>query len=247
MKWKEFNKLADKEFTTLGSTWYHMTVTFHGTKVIAFFANNIGLSPNLVSLFSSLFAVTAMGLILWKPNDLGAKLLSLLLLQLCFMSDLADGMVARIQKKTSRFGAFLDVFLDRFNSFIVFAGFGFAWVMNSSTKTSLISIAIYISAASAYILYTIAAMQRGFIFPDLKGAMEGFGKTWSEKVVKFPYQFINMGVHFLLLSLSYIVGLIYPMVIFYGILGGSMTIAMIGYLYFKDAAKGNDIFHRSSK
>ena len=235
MRWKEFDDLACKNFTTLGSTWYHMAVTFRGAKVIAFFANNIGLSPNLVSFISTLFAVTAMGLILWEPNNLGTGVLSLLLLQLCYMSDYADGMLARIQNRTSKFGAFLDVFLDRFNNFVVFGGFGFAWAINSPSRPYLISIAIFISAASAYILYTIAAMQRGFIFPDLRGTIQNYGKSWKEKALKLPYEFMTMGVHFLLLSLSYLVGLIYPMVIFYGILGGSMTIAMIVYLYFKDA------------
>lgn len=237
MKWSEFNNTCKEYFSNPGSTWFHREINLREAKVIAFVANSLGLSPNMLTLISTLSAVAAMVAILLRPNDWRFGVLSLLLLQLCYISDCSDGILARFQNRSSKFGAFLDIFLDRFNNFVVLGVFGFVWAMNSSSKPSLISIAIYISAASAYILYTIAAMQRGFIFPDLRGTMQNYGKSWKEKILKFPYEFMSMGVHFFLLSLSYIVGLIYPMVIFYGILGGLMTIAMIAYLYHKDADK----------
>lgn len=233
MKWSEFNNNCEK-YSTPGSTWFHREIELRGAKVVAFIAISIGMTPNILTLLSTLFAVAGIMVIILRPNDWMAGVLSLLLLQLCYITDLSDGIVARFQNRSSKFGAFLDIFLDRFNNFLVFGGFGFVWVTNSPSKPSLISIAIYISAASAYILYTIATMQQGFIFTNLKGTMVNYGKSWQEKLLKLPYEFVNMGVHFLLLSLSYLVGLIYPMVIFYGILGGSMTIAMIVYLYLKD-------------
>lgn len=234
MKWKEFHSIANEYFPNPGSTWYHREIELRGAKVVAFVAICIGLSPNALTLMSTLFAVAGMTVILLRPNDCMVGVLSLLLLQLCFISDCSDGIVARFHKKSSKFGAFLDKFLDRFNNFVVFGCFGFVWAMNSPSKPSLISIAIYVSAASAYILYTIAAMQQGFIFPDLRGTMQKYGQTWREKILKIPYEFMGMGVHFLLLSVAYIFGFIFPMVIFYGILGGSMTFAMTGYLYAKD-------------
>ena len=237
MKWSEFNNTCEEYFSAPGSTWFHREINLRGAKVIAFAANSIGLSPNMLTLISTLFAVAGMAAILLRPNDWRFGVLNLLLLQLCYIADCSDGVLARFQNRSSRFGAFLDIFLDRFNNFVVFGGFGFVWAMNSPSKPSLISIAIYISAASTYILYTIAAMQRGFIFPELKGTMQNYGKSWKEKILKFPYEFMSMGAHFFLLSLSYIMGLIYPMVIFYGILGGLMTITMIVYVYQKDAKK----------
>ena len=237
MKWSEFNNTCEKYFSTPGSTWYHREIELRGAKVVAFVANSIGMSPNVLTLLSTLFAVVGMVVILLRPNDWMAGVLSLLLLQLCFIADCSDGILARFQNRSSKFGAFLDIFLDRLNNFVVFGGFGVAWAVNSPSSPSLLSVVLFMSAASAYILYTIAAMQQGFVFPDFKGTMQNYGKSWKEKVLKFPYEFMNMGVHFLLLSLSYLMGLIYPMVIFYGILGGSMTIAMIVYLYFKDAKK----------
>ncbi len=234
MRWKEFNNLADKEFTTLGSTWYHMTVTFRGTKVITFFANNIGLSPNLVSVISALFAVTAMGLILCKPNDLGAGLLSLLSLQLCFMSDCADGMLARIQNRTSRFGTFLDNFLDTFNHYVVFIGFGIAWTIKSPDEVCIKNVILYVIGASLYTFYYETSMIRGYIFRDLKGTVERLDKNWRQKVLKTVYSLINRGVHYLLLSVAYLLGVIHWVVLLYGILGMALTVAMVVYVYLSD-------------
>lgn len=237
MKWSEFNDTCEEYFCTFGSTFYHRVVALNSAKVVTFFAYKVGISPNMTTALSSLMAVSGMGILIWKPDSLVIGLCNLVLLQLCFILDCADGILARLQGKSSSFGWFLDIFLDRFNNFVVFACFGFAWVIASPSKPSLFSVAIYISAASAYILYTIVSMIRGFVFPNLKGTIEEFGKPLGEKILKFPYQFMNMGVHFLLLSLAHIAGLIYAMVIFYGILGSSITIAMIVYLYLKDAKK----------
>ncbi len=234
MRWKEFDDLASKNFATLGFTWYHMTVTFRGAKLIAFFANNIGLSPNLVSFISALFAVTAMGLIIWKPNDLGAGLLSLLSLQLCFMSDCADGMLARIQNRTSRFGAFLDHLLDTLNHYIVFIGFGIAWTIKSPEAACKENVIIYIVGACLYTFYYEVSMIRGYEYGHLKGTMEGLGKSWRQKSLKIAYALINRGVHYLLLSIGYILDVIHWVVLLYGILGMILTVAMVVYLYLRD-------------
>ena len=234
MKWKEFDNLASKNFTTLGSTWYHMTVTFRGSKVITFVAHNIGLSPNLVSIISALFAVTAMGLILWKPNDLGTGLLSLLSLQLCFMSDCADGMLARIQNRTSRFGAFLDHLLDTLNHYVVFIGFGIAWAIKSPEAASIGNVIIYIVGACLYIFYYEVSMIRGYEYGHLKGTVEKLGNSWRQKVLKIAYALINRGVHYLLLSIAYLLGVIHWVVLLYGILGMALTVAMVVYVYLSD-------------
>ena len=234
MRWKEFNNLADKEFTTLGSTWYHMTVTFRGSKIITFVAHNIGLSPNLVSFISALFAVAAMGLILWKPNNLGVELLSLLSLQLCFMSDCADGMLARIQNRTSRFGAFLDHLLDTLNHYVVFIGFGIAWTIKFPEAACIENIILYVAGASLYTFYYEVSMIRGYEYGHLKGTMDRLGKNWKQKVLKIAYALINRGVHYLLLSIAYILGVIHWVVFLYGILGMLLTVAMIVYVYSSD-------------
>ena len=153
MKWSDFDNTCERYSFTPGSTWYHKEIVLRGAKVVALIANSIGMSPNVLTVLSTLFAVAGVVVILLRPNDWMAGILSLLLLQLCFIVDCSDGTLARLQNRNSKFGAFLDIFLDRFNNFVVFGGFGFAWAINSPSKPSLISTAIYISAASVYILY----------------------------------------------------------------------------------------------
>ena len=121
MKWSEFNNNCEK-YSTPGSTWFHREIELRGAKVVAFIAISIGMTPNILTLLSTLFAVAGIMVIILRPNDWMAGVLSLLLLQLCYITDLSDGIVARFQNRSSKFGAFLDVFLDRFNNFVVFGG-----------------------------------------------------------------------------------------------------------------------------
>ena len=233
MNWTEFNEIYDKD--TLRSSWYHEKILMPCSKPITFAAYRLNITPNILTALSSLMAVFGMGLIILNPNSWWAGLINLVFLQLCYISDISDGKLAKLQGTQTIFGDFFDKILDRFNSFIVLGGFGFAWVISSPAKPPISSIGVYVVAASASILYTIVSVIQRFVFPDLKGTMKEYGRNWKEKIIKVPYQFMSMGSHFLLLSLSYILGFIYPMVIFYGILGGSFTLAMIVYLYFKDA------------
>lgn len=219
------------------STWYHENVIMPCTKVATFIAYRINITPNMLTALSSILAVFGMVVIILQPSSLAAGLINLVFLQLCFILDNSDGKLARLQERQSIFGDLFDKFLDRFNNFIIFGGFGFAWVMSSPEKPSIFSVAIYVSAASAYILYTVISTLQGLVFPHLKGTMKEYGKNWKEKIIKIPYQFMSMGTHCFLLSLSYILGFIYPMVVFYGILGGSFTLAMLVFLYFKDAER----------
>jgi len=233
MNWKEFNEIHDKD--TLRSTWYHEKILMPCSKPITFASYRLNITPNTLTALSSLMAVSGMGIVLLNPNSWWAGLVNLVFLQLCYISDISDGKLAKLQGTQTIFGDFFDKILDRLNSFIVLGGFGFAWVMSSDAKPPMSSIAVYVSSASVYILYTIVSATQRFVFPNLKGTMKEYGRNWKEKIIKVPYQFMNMGTHFLLLSISFVFGFIYQMVIFYGILGGSFTVAMIVYLYFKDA------------
>jgi len=165
---------------------------------------------------------------------LGVGLLSLLSLQLCFMSDCADGMLARIQNRTSRFGAFLDHLLDTLNHYVVFIGFGIAWTIKSPEAASIGNVIIYIVGACLYVFYYEVSMIRGYEYGHLKGTVEKLGNNWKQKVLRIAYALINRGVHYLLLSIAYILGVIHWVVLLYGILGMALTVAMVVYVYLSD-------------
>jgi phosphatidylglycerophosphate synthase len=238
MKWSEFKNICEKYFSNSGSTWYHREIELRGAKVVAFVAISIGMSPNVLTLFSTLFAVIGMVVIIFHPDDWMAGIFSLLLLQLCFIADCSDGILARFQNRCSKFGAFWDNILDTLNHYIVFVGFGIAWAIKSPEEVSLKSVILYVIGAILYTFYYETSMIRGHIFSDLKGTMEKFGQNWKERTLKIPYELINRGIHYLLLSIAYVFDVIFWMVLFYGILAATLTIVMVVYVYFKDAKKG---------
>jgi CDP-diacylglycerol--glycerol-3-phosphate 3-phosphatidyltransferase len=78
---------------------------------------NVGISPN---------AITVSGFILSLLSALaigsGEILAGALLFGLSGLCDTLDGILARVSGKKSRFGAFLDSFLDRYSDFFPLAG-----------------------------------------------------------------------------------------------------------------------------
>lgn len=233
MAWKQFNEEYNKYPLSHVSTWYHKYIVQTPTKIITFVAYELNLTPNLLTTLSFLLIVLAMLILLWQPNSFAIKLLSLVFLQLGFVIDCADGPLARIKKQGSLFGVFFDPFIDRLNNFIVFLVFGILWFNQHSTYVNAQAIIIYIMAASAYIVFTIAMLIQGYVFIQSRGTMQRLGDDFKSTIIKLPYQFMNMGVHFLLLSLGYIFGYLYQVVVFYGVLSALITLALIFYLYRK--------------
>ncbi|OGT06733.1 MAG: hypothetical protein A2103_01205 [Gammaproteobacteria bacterium GWF2_41_13] len=227
--WKDFSRLCERHFYTKGSTYAH-ALSLQLSKIIIFIAYNLKFTPNGLTVLSTIVIAIGMGFIVAKPTSLWFAMLNILCLQLGFMLDCADGTLARLQNKNSLFGALLDPFLDRVNNFIVFIGFCVAWFFKSKGQISFSELLIYVFSASAYILYTVLSFMRGVIFKHLAGTMERFGRNGKEKLIKLPYQFMGMSMHFFILGVAYIFNAIFYAVLFYGILSSLMIIAMLFYL-----------------
>ena len=86
--------------------------------------------PFLERLRLSPDVLTVMGVIVSGASGLAfardAPLLAGLLLLLAGLFDLTDGVVARVQGRSSAFGAFFDSSMDRVSELLVFAGIGFS-------------------------------------------------------------------------------------------------------------------------
>jgi len=76
-----------------------------------------GITPNVVTLTGFIFSAVA-GVFL----GLGYLFNGTLLLALSGACDVFDGILARTSRKTTKFGAFLDSFLDRYADFFPLAG-----------------------------------------------------------------------------------------------------------------------------
>src|SRR5688500_7907959 len=110
-------------------------------------------SPNGVSLIALALNFSA-AVLLYRRQFL----LAIVLLTVGGLADAFDGIVARIQNKTSRFGDFLDHFADRVSDVLLLTG----WLLGSGVR------------AEVALLAVIAVMLNGYIGTQLEA-------TWHER------------------------------------------------------------------
>jgi len=80
----------------------------------------VGLTPNVITVSGFLFSLVSAALIVY-----GNLLLASVPYALSGLCDMLDGIAARVNGQGSRFGAFLDSFLDRYSDFFPFGAICF--------------------------------------------------------------------------------------------------------------------------
>ena len=115
MTYKDYIKLYKKNEHP-ASTIFHKYVSKNLAKFIVFVSLKFGVSPNSLSLFSTLCLALA-GYFLVSMNSFW---LFILLTQISYGLVCSDGVVARITNQKSIFGKFLDIALDRINMLIFY-------------------------------------------------------------------------------------------------------------------------------
>jgi phosphatidylglycerophosphate synthase len=230
MKWDQFVTEYRKYPLSKTSTWYHREIIGRLTKPVVFLALNMGLSANMTTFASFIFVLLAMVLIVIYPWSIWVGLANFVLLQLAFILDCADGMVARIKHQTSDFGKFFDIFVDLLSHLFVFIGFGiYYYFINYSPNLGWLVLIIF--SSTMYFVYYLTSEFRGLIFLDIKGSMLAYGVNFKEKVLKFPYHFISRPVFFGFLSVGYIFGILEWIFLAYGILSLFLILGMLIILY----------------
>src|SRR5688500_1087929 len=116
-------------------------------------ARRCPLSPNAVSLVALALNITA-AVLLYRR----CFLVSIVLLTIGGLADAFDGIVARVQNKTSRFGDFLDHFADRVSDALLLTG----WLLGSGVRAEIALLAV------------ISIMLNGYIGTQLEA-------TWHER------------------------------------------------------------------
>lgn len=109
-------------------------------KPFTFLAKKTGISPNTLTITGFVITVIAAAML---PRDL---FLGGLLIIIGALFDVFDGVVARTNNKSSKFGAFLDSVLDRYSDAVLFFGFAWYFLENNSVTGAGISIATMIGA-----------------------------------------------------------------------------------------------------
>lgn len=123
---------------------------------IARFLLRVGLTPNMVTFFTS-SAVSVIVLLTWSRGEF---LLGLALCAPMVFGDLLDGTMARLSGKSSSWGSFLDSVMDR--------------VTDAAILTSMI---IYVHSYSddAFVAFGAAALATGSLIPYIRAKAESIG------------------------------------------------------------------------
>ncbi len=115
-------------------------------KPLASFMFSFGLTPNFISILGVIFAAVS-GFLVSTENLLFGSILFLL----SGFCDMIDGIVARVNGRSSKAGAFLDSFLDRYADFFPLFGVGFiAFKRNDAFLFSLTAFTMIGSFATSY-------------------------------------------------------------------------------------------------
>ena len=234
VNWTAFSREFARHPLSHVSGHYEAQVVARFAKLITFVACNLKLTPNTLTVSAFLLALSGTLLFVLGPDGTTARIVALGILQLGYFTDWADGQLARMQGKTSRFGAFLDLFLDRAATFVVFIGFGVMVAREQAGPFQLRRTLVYAICAALYVFYTLAVSMVVEVFSGYGGAMQRFGTTWKQALLKTPYHFVSLGVHYLLLSVGVILGMAYYVALFYGAFSATLLTALVGYLYYRE-------------
>lgn len=211
------------------STLFHKLVSKNGAKVFSYICIKLGVTPNQISLFS-LLLLCAGSFIVAYESDNGCMLwVAAILLQISYICDCSDGVVARYSGLSSKFGAYLDVLLDRIGGLIFSIAVGYyALIIEGVLYPKLFLFALII-----YYFFQISSTLRPYYFPELSGKMKNSKKPKSILMfaVKFIYEFIDTGIYFFLVSLSIIFGVVGPVIYVYGMIATMLFFANLFVLY----------------
>lgn len=189
MNYKDYIKLYKKNEHP-ASTIFHKYVSKNLAKFIVFVSLKFGVSPNSLSLFSTLSLALA-GYFLVSMNSFW---LFILLTQISYGLDCSDGVVARITNQKSIFGKFLDIALDRINMLIFYGSIIlYYWETN---YLNIDNLCIIIIGFIFYYLYSLLAMIRGLVYLTNRG--EGAKK--SNILIRINYEFIDSGIYMFLVA-----------------------------------------------
>lgn len=109
------------------------------------------LSPNAITLVALLLNLAGAGLLYARQFAL-----ALVLIAIGGLADAFDGIVARVQRKSSRFGDFLDHFCDRVSDVAMISG----WLLGNRVRIDLALLTASLVALNGYVGTQIEATWR---------------------------------------------------------------------------------------
>ena len=235
MLYKDFSMLWP-EIHAKVSVRYVNLVILPLAKIITFVLLKLKLTPNFISVLSSASLIIG-AVIFMQTSSVVGYILFIILSQFSYILDHCDGAIARIKKTSSKFGALLDVALDRFNVLFLFIAVGMKTF--SSADYSYHQILYFCLAALIYNFYQYVSSLQPHYFHELKGYMRNDeDQSIVKKLVKIVYEFIDTGIMYLLIGLSLIFNFQYWLIIFYGFIGAILVSGLFFILYRSEKSEG---------
>jgi phosphatidylglycerophosphate synthase len=174
-----FSDFWDQKFAVQGQYFFTRVISQRIGAVLAYLAWRIGLRPNsvtLTGLVTMLAASVTLACASTKPALLPT---SLLLYQLGFGLDCADGQLARATKRTSAYGAWLDIAADHMRQVSILLALGTHFVAQSTISLPLcFGALLVIGSGMAIYLHTVTVLRSGTYQPHgLTGLREQIKKA----------------------------------------------------------------------
>jgi phosphatidylglycerophosphate synthase len=110
-------------------------------------AQRVPLSPNTISLIAFLLNAMAAWCFVYGARDPRAFLVAIVFVSLGGLADALDGIVARVKGLTTRYGDFLDHFLDRVSDTLLLVG----WVWGNGVRPWLVVSSVVAISLNGYI------------------------------------------------------------------------------------------------
>lgn len=110
-------------------------------------ARRIPLSPNAITLIALALNILASACLVYGAQRPALFLVAIVIIAISGIADALDGIVARVQEKTSRFGDFLDHCADRAGDSLL----AVCWLMSNGVRQPLAMAGIIMTMLNGYI------------------------------------------------------------------------------------------------
>lgn len=222
--WQEYNQLFKMRTTFFNS---------HVTRLISFpfylILHNFDIHPNIISLLSLLSTTIGVGLFYVEQGIWGA-----LLLQVGFGFDCLDGIFARKYGRGSKFGQFLDLFLDRISNIVIYVGLLGSLIYLHKVELTTITMFAFLIGFSLFLIFVNTAQLRGLVFSA--SSSESSSMSLKRFILLLPYQLLDNGMFLLLISVAVLLDIFVPFVFWYGLFQIPFIVVLV-FLSYRESLR----------
>ncbi|HUP91374.1 MAG TPA: CDP-alcohol phosphatidyltransferase family protein [Solimonas sp.] len=172
----------EQKFATTGQYFFTRVISQRIGAILAWLGFRLGLSPNAVTVLGLATMLAGSACLACAPAGYAYVWASLLLYQLGFGFDCADGQLARATKRSSRFGGWLDIAADHVRQVGILLAIGIVFVRDGHLPTAACALGLLVlGSGQAVSLHTVAMLKAEAFQPHrLTGASDRIRRLVKE-------------------------------------------------------------------